>query len=84
MYNDNLMILIPKEMKEQIKEKAKSEYKTVSDYVRNLIVKDLENTIDSKWKILYNIIVEVSIKEVNINMSFWRAYFNTKNSILAY
>ena len=33
---------------------------------------------------LYNIIVEVSIKEVNINMSFWRAYFNTKNSILAY
>lgn len=48
MYNDNLMILIPKEMKEKIKEKAKSEYKTVSDYIRNLIVKDLENTIDSK------------------------------------
>lgn len=47
MYNDNLMILIPKEMKEQIKEKAKSEYKTVSDYVRNLIVKDLE---ENKWK----------------------------------
>lgn len=42
MYNDNLMILIPKEMKEQIKEKAKSKYQTVSDYVRNLIVKDLE------------------------------------------
>ena len=49
MYDENLMILIPKEMKEQIKEKAKSEYKTVSDdYVRNLIIKDLENTIDSK------------------------------------
>lgn len=48
MYDENLMILIPKEMKEQVKEKAKSEYKTVSDYVRNLIVKDLENTIDSK------------------------------------
>lgn len=42
MYDENLMILIPKEMKEQIKEKAKSKYQTVSDYVRNLIVKDLE------------------------------------------
>ena len=43
MYNDNLMILIPKEMKEKIKERAKSKYQTVSDYVRNLIVEDLKN-----------------------------------------
>lgn len=42
MYDENLMILIPKEMKEKLKEKAKSKYQTVSDYVRNLIVKDLE------------------------------------------
>lgn len=42
MYDENLMILIPKEMKEKIKEKAKNKYQTVSDYVRNLIVKDLE------------------------------------------
>lgn len=42
-YDDNLMILIPKEMKEKIKEKAKSKYQTVSDYVRNLIIEDLED-----------------------------------------
>lgn len=42
MYNDSLMILVPKELKEQIKKKAESRYQTVSDYVRNLIVEDLE------------------------------------------
>lgn len=42
MYNDNLMILLPKEIKEEIKKIAKEEYKTVSDYVRGLILKDIQ------------------------------------------
>jgi predicted DNA-binding protein len=41
MYSENLMIKIPKELKEQIKEEAELHCQTVSDYVRGLIVKDL-------------------------------------------
>jgi hypothetical protein len=42
MYNDNLMILLPKRMKEEVKKKAASQYKTVSDYIRGLIIKDMK------------------------------------------
>lgn len=41
MYNDNIMIKISKEMKEELKTKAEQNYQTVSDYVRSLILKDL-------------------------------------------
>jgi predicted DNA-binding protein len=41
MYSENLMIKIPKELKEQLKEEAELRCQTVSDYVRGLIVKDL-------------------------------------------
>jgi predicted DNA-binding protein len=42
MYNDKMMILLPTEMKEEVKKIAKEQYKTVSNYVRDLIVKDME------------------------------------------
>lgn len=42
MFNDNLMILIPKEMKEKVKEIASKEYQTVSEYIRGLIAKDIK------------------------------------------
>lgn len=42
MFDDNLMILIPKEMKEKVKEIAESQYQTVSDYIRGLIIKDIK------------------------------------------
>lgn len=42
MYNENLMIKIPKELKEQIKNVAEKQFQTVSDYVRSLIIKDIQ------------------------------------------
>lgn len=42
MFDDNLMILIPKEMKEQVKEIAAKEYQTISEYIRGLIIKDIK------------------------------------------
>lgn len=42
MYDENLLIKLPKEMKEKIKNKAKENCQTASDYVRSLIVKDLK------------------------------------------
>lgn len=44
MYNDNLLILVPKKMKERIKEKAESQFQTISEYVRGLIIKDLNES----------------------------------------
>lgn len=44
MYDNNLMILVPKKMKEQIKEKAENNFQTVSEYVRGLIIKDLNES----------------------------------------
>lgn len=41
-YIDNLIIKIPTKMKEEIKEKAASKYKNVSEYIRDLIVEDLQ------------------------------------------
>lgn len=43
MYSENLMIKIPKELKDEAKKKAEQEYKTVSDYIRGLIIRDLQN-----------------------------------------
>lgn len=42
MYNENLMIKIPKDMKEKVKEIAEKQYQTVSDYIRGLIIKDIQ------------------------------------------
>lgn len=42
MYNDSLLIKIPKEMKEKIKDKAVENCQTTSDYIRGLIMKDLK------------------------------------------
>lgn len=42
MYDENLIILIPKEIKAKIKKKAIENCQTVSDYVRSLIIKDLK------------------------------------------
>lgn len=41
MYSETLIIKLPKELKEKLKEKADLNCQTVSDYVRGLIVKDL-------------------------------------------
>ena len=42
MYNESLLIKMPKEMKDKIKNKAKENCQTASDYVRSLVVKDLK------------------------------------------
>lgn len=42
MFDEKLFILIPKDLKEKIKGIADEEYKTVSDYVRGLIIKDVK------------------------------------------
>lgn len=42
MYNENLLIKIPKELKEKVKIKAEQNCQNMSDYVRSLIVKDLK------------------------------------------
>lgn len=42
MYNDTLLIKIPVELKEKIKEKAELNCQNMSDYVRSLVVKDLK------------------------------------------
>ena len=42
MYNDSIMIKLPKELKEKLKEKAELNCQRMSDYVRSLIVKDLK------------------------------------------
>lgn len=42
MYNENLLIKIPEQMKKDLKKVAESKYQTVSDYVRSLITQDIE------------------------------------------
>ena len=42
MYDENLLIKIPKELKEKMKKKAEENCQNMSDYVRSLIVKDLK------------------------------------------
>lgn len=42
MYDDSLLVKIPKEIKEKVKNKAKENCQTASDYIRGLIVKDLK------------------------------------------
>ena len=41
MYNDSILIKLPKEIKEELKEKAIANCQNMSDYVRALIVKAL-------------------------------------------
>ena len=41
-YTDTLILKIPKEMKNKLMNKAQKEYKTISEYVRNLINEDLK------------------------------------------
>lgn len=41
-YDSQIFIKIPASIKEQAEEKAFSESKTISEYIRNLIVKDLK------------------------------------------
>ena len=41
MYSETLIIKLPKELKEKLKEKAELNCQTASDYIRSLIVKDL-------------------------------------------
>lgn len=45
MYNENLMIKLPKELKDKIKEQADLNCQTVSDYIRSLVVKDLRENM---------------------------------------
>lgn len=42
-FTNNLMIKITNELKEKATKKAESKSKNLSEYVRDLIVKDLEN-----------------------------------------
>lgn len=42
MYNDNLLIKLPREIKEKVKNKAEENCQNMSDYIRCLIVKDLK------------------------------------------
>lgn len=42
MYDGNLLIKLPQEIKEKIKNKAKANCQNMSDYIRGLIVKDLK------------------------------------------
>lgn len=41
-YDSQIFIKIPKAIKEQVDKKADEESKTISDYIRSLIVKDLK------------------------------------------
>lgn len=43
MYNDSIMIKLPKELKEKLKVEASLNCQNMSDYVRALIVKDLKD-----------------------------------------
>lgn len=43
MYNDSIMIKLPKELKEKLKVEAELNCQKMSDYVRALIVKDLKD-----------------------------------------
>lgn len=42
--NTRILIRIPKEAKEKLEKKAKKENRSVSNYVLNLILKDIENS----------------------------------------
>ena len=42
MYDNSLIIKLPKELKEKIKNKAQANCQTASEYVRSLVVKDLK------------------------------------------
>lgn len=42
MYNDSIMVKLPKELKEKVKVEAGLNCQNMSDYVRALIVKDLK------------------------------------------
>lgn len=42
MYSENLLIKLPKELKDKIKDKAQANCQTASEYVRSLVVKDLK------------------------------------------
>ena len=41
-YTATLMIKLPKDMKEKFEEKANQKYKNLSEYIRDLIRKELE------------------------------------------
>ena len=42
MYDENLLIKLPKDLKEKIKKKAEKNCQNMSDYIRSLVVKDLK------------------------------------------
>lgn len=42
MYNDSIMVKLPRELKDKLKEEASLNCQNMSDYVRALIVKDLK------------------------------------------
>lgn len=42
IYDARLMIKLPKEMKEKFEKKANKKYKNLSEYIRDLIRKELE------------------------------------------
>lgn len=42
MYNGNLLIKLPEELKEKVKNKAEKNCQNMSEYIRNLVVKDLK------------------------------------------
>lgn len=41
-YTETLIIRVPKELKDKIQEKASKNYKDVSVYIRDIIIKDLK------------------------------------------
>lgn len=42
IYDDRLMIKLPKELKDKLEQEANSKYKSISEYIRDLINKELE------------------------------------------
>lgn len=41
-YTETLIIRVPKELKDKIQKKASKDYKDVSVYIRDIIIKDLK------------------------------------------